>query len=427
MIICCILLISFFIQLFLGFPIAVALGVSSILAILCQPGLPLVIVAQRMFVSVNSFTLLAVPLYMFAGSLMGFGGISKRIIKFPNSLVGHVTGGMGLVNILASMIFAGISGSAVADTAGIGKILIPEMLKKKYSKEYSSAVTAISSTIGIVIPPSIPMILIGGMVGISVGRLFLGGIIPGLAIGFSLMLVAYFLAKRENMGKGDIFNFKELVKSFREAIWALFMPIVIIGGIITGMFTPTEAGGIAVVYAFLVGWFVYKELTSKSLVECLWNTVLTVAKIFYIIATAGLFSWLLISNGFAVLVGNFLFSITKSPLILLFIMNLFILLITTFMESIATLVLLVPIFYPIALQVGIDPIHFGVMIVIALGIGMVTPPVGLCLYIAADIANTSIPRVSKALLPYIAVVIILLTIFIFFPSITIFIPKLIMG
>ena len=275
-----ILLVSFFLFLALGFPVAIALGLSSLLGLIVQPGIPLVVIVQRMFVAVDSFPLMAVPLYMLAGFLMGSGGISRRILSFSNALVGHITGGLAHVNILASMIFAGISGSAVADTAGIGNIIIPSMVEQKYSRPYSSAVTAISSTIGIVIPPSIPMVIIGAMLGVSVGKLFLGGIIPGLLIGFSLMLTAFIIAKREKFPKqSQKINAKAIARNFVEAFWALLMPVIIVGGIVTGVFTPTEAGAVAVSYALLVGTCIYKELHLVYILECLWKTGISTAKV----------------------------------------------------------------------------------------------------------------------------------------------------
>jgi len=312
------LLISFFIFLILGFPIGVALGLSSLFGLITHPMTSLLVITQRMFVSVDSFPLMAVPLYMLAGYLMGAGGLSKRIINFANSLVGHITGGLAHVNILASMIFAGISGSAVADTAGIGRIIIPYMIEQKYSKPYSTAVTAISSTIGIVIPPSIPMVIIGAMLGVSVGKLFLGGIIPGVLIGFSLMGTAYLLAKKENyIKKEEKLSFREISKTFKDAFWALLMPLIVVGGIVGGIFTPTEAGAVAVAYAFIIGFFVYKELNFRFIFDSLWRTALSTAKVFFIIATAGLYTWLLTANGFPRLVGEFLLSVTESPVVMM--------------------------------------------------------------------------------------------------------------
>jgi C4-dicarboxylate transporter DctM subunit len=381
-----------------------------------------------MFVSVDSFPLMAVPLYMLAANLMGSGGISRRIIHFSDSLVGHLTGGLAHVNILASMIFAGISGSAVADTAGIGNILIPHMIEEKYSRPYSAAVTAISSTIGIIIPPSIPMVIIGAMLGISVGKLFLGGIIPGLAVGFALMLTAYLVIRKDRtIVRKSRPNLKTAMRSAADAVWSILMPVVVIGGIVLGVFTPTEAGAVAVAYALIVGLVVYRELKFRLILECLWQTALATAKVFFIIAMAGLYTWLLTVNGFPALVGRFLLSITRSPVAMMGLIVLMLILITTFMESIATLILLLPILYPVSQQVGIDPVYFGVMVVISIGIGLVTPPVGLCLYIAADIAQIRIHQATRALLPFIFTVVAILGILLLLPGLITFVPSAILG
>lgn len=419
-----ILLISFFVFLALGFPVAIALGLSSLLGLICEGSTPLVVIVQRMFVALDSFPLMAVPLYMLAGLLMDSGGISKRILRFSNSLVGHITGGLAHMNILASMIFAGISGSAVADTAGIGNIVIPAMIQHRYPRSYACAVAAVSSTVGIVIPPSIPMVIIGAMLGISVGKLFLGGIVPGVLIGLSLMVAAYFVAKskrlpRQQQRPGCTIILKELAGAF----WALLMPILIVGGIVTGMFTPTEAGAVAVTYAVVVGCFVFRELTLPAIITCLRRTGLGCAKVFFIIATAGLYTWLLTTQGFPVLVGRFLLSITDSPQVMMAMMALILLLVTTFMESIAALILLMPILYPVAQQVGIDGTYFGVMVVVTIGIGLVTPPVGLCLYVSADIGQVGIVEVSRALIPFILTVFSILVLLLFVPGLITAIPQ----
>lgn len=422
-----ILLISFFIFLALGFPIAVSLGLSSLVGLCWQPMNPIIVV-QRMFVAIDSFPLMAVPLYMLAGFLMSSGGISRRLVDFSNALVGHITGGLAHVNILASMFFAGISGSAVADTAGIGNILIPSMIKQNYERPYSTAVTAISSTIGIVIPPSIPMVIIGAMLSVSVGKLFLGGILPGLIIGFCLMFTAYIIARRKGFAKASRkLSVKVVGQTFLKAFWSLLMPLLVVGGIVGGVVTPTEAGAIAVTYALLVGVFIYRELKLRDIYECLWRTGFQTAKVFFVIATAGLYTWLLTANGFPRLVGNFLLSLTDDPVIMMALIVAILLVVTTFMESLATLILLLPILFPVAQQVGIDPIYFGVMVVISIGIGLVTPPVGLCLYVAADIAEVSIPKASKALIPYIVTVMLFLVILLFLPGVITAIPRWILG
>jgi tripartite ATP-independent transporter DctM subunit len=419
-----ILLISFFVFLSLGFPIAVALGLSSLLGLICEGGMPLVVIVQRMFVALDSFPLMAVPLYMLAGLLMDSGGISKRILQFSSTLVGHITGGMAHMNILASMIFAGISGSAVADTAGIGNIVIPAMIRHRYPRSYACAVAAVSSTVGIVIPPSIPMVIIGAMLGISVGKLFLGGIIPGVLIGLSLMVAAYVVARRKRLPRQEQrAELRIILKELAGAFWALLMPILIVGGIVSGMFTPTEAGAVAVTYAVVVGRFVFRELTLSAIISCLQRTGLGCAKVFFIIATAGLYTWLLTAHGFPVLVGRFLLSITDSPRVMMAVMALILLLVTTFMESIAALVLLMPILYPVAQQVGIDSTYFGIMVVVSIGIGLVTPPVGLCLYVSADIGQAGIAEVSRALIPFILTVFSILVLLLFLPGLITTIPQ----
>lgn len=411
------LLISFFVILALGAPIAVALGLSSILGIIFVGGSNMVTVGQRVFEGMNSFALLAVPLYTFAGLVMGKGGIAKRIINFCYSIVGHVIGGLAHVNVLVSMIFGGISGAAVADTAGVSGLLMPEMIEKKYSKEFTAAVTAISSTIGIVIPPSIPMVVISGILGISTGKLFLGGIIPGILMGISQMIVSYFIAKKEGVPKeeGHI-QFKNIIKTFKESFWALLMPFIIIGTILSGVVSPTEAGIIAVIYGLIVGGIVYKELKWVDIKEAMMNTAKTSGKIFIIIGTASLFTKLLTTAGFHIVVKDFLLSISTNPTVILLLTLLIILLVTTFMETNATLTLLMPVLYPVTQAVGIDATLFCVLVVVCCGIGLVTPPIGMCLYVVCDLAKLDIGSVTKALLPFLLATIICVIILIIFPG-----------
>lgn len=411
------LLISFFVLLLLGAPIAVALGFSSILGILFVGGSNPVTVGQRIFEGMNSFALLAVPLYTFAGLVMGKGGIAKRIINFCYSIVGHITGGLAHVNVLASMVFAGISGSAVADTAGVSGLLMPQMIEKKYSKKFTVAVTAISSTIGIVIPPSIPMVVIAGILGVSTGKLFLGGIIPGILLGIGQMVVSYFLAKKEGVPKeqGHI-KISRILKTFVESFWALLMPLIVVGCIVSGVVSPTEAGIIAVVYGLVVGGLVYRELTFKDIRDAMVNTVKTSGKIFIIIGTAALFTKLLTTAGFHLFVRDFLLSISTNPTIILLIILLIILVVTTFMESIATLTLLMPVLFPVTQAVGIDPTLFCVLVVVCIGVGLVTPPVGMCLYVACDLMKLKIGVAAKALIPFLLVTFLVILILILFPG-----------
>ncbi|MGI6778444.1 MAG: TRAP transporter large permease [Acetivibrionales bacterium] len=411
------LMISFFILLILGAPIAVSLGLSSILGIIFVGGSNMVTVGQRMFEGMNSFALLAIPLYTFAGLVMGKGGIAKRIINFCYSIVGYIVGGLAHVNVLASMVFAGISGSAAADTAGVSGLMMPEMVEKKYSKEFTVAVTAISSTIGIIIPPSIPMVVMAGILGVSTGKLFLGGIIPGILLGIAQMVVSYFMAKKEGIPKEEgRIRIKPILKAFKESFWALLMPFIIIGSIMSGFVSPTEAGVIAVVYGLIVGGLVYRELKWQDIKEAMLNTARTSGKIFIIIGTAALFTKLLTTAGFHIAVKDLLLSISTNPTVILIIIMLIILVVTTFMESIATLTLLMPVLYPVTQAVGIDPTVFCVLVTVCIGVGLVTPPVGMCLYVACDLMKLKIGVATRTLLPFILVTIVCIGILMVFPD-----------
>jgi tripartite ATP-independent transporter DctM subunit len=436
-----ILLLSFFVLLLLRVPIAVALGISCALGLAYEPSSPPPVVAQRMFAAIDSFPLMAVPLYLLAGYLMSAGGIGRRIVDFSAAVVGRLPGGLAHVNIFSSMVFGGISGSAVADTAGIGAIMIPAMVERNFGRSYTAAVTAVSSTLGIIIPPSIPMVIIGAMLGVSVGRLFLGGVVPGILVGVGLMAVAWAKGAGRPGESGDSWSVthdpshasratghgrsRPLLHSLRQAFWALLMPVVILLGIVSGLFTPTEAGAVAVVYALVFACFVYRELKLGDIYTALVHTALSTAKVFFLIAAAGLYSWLLTANGFPRMVGAFLGSLTQSPTLTLALISLILLIVTTFMESIAAMMLLLPILYPVSQQVGIDPVHFGVVVVLSLGIGLVTPPVGLCLYVAADLAQARLGSVSWALAPFVGVMLALLVLCIVFPGLITALPNLV--
>ena len=412
------LLIAFAVLLIIGSPIAAALGLSSALGMVFLGGTNLVAIGQRMFEGMNSFALLAIPLYTFAALIMGSGGISKRLIDFCYACVGHIYGGLAHVNVLASMIFAGISGSAAADTAGLSAMIMREMVAKKYSRPFSVAVTAIASTIGIIIPPSIPMVVIAGILGLSTGKMFLGGIIPGIILGIGQMVVSYFIAKKEGVAREDRkLDWKLIFRTFKSSIFALLMPFVIIGSILSGFVSPTEAAVIAVVYGLVVGLFIYRELKWKDIVEALKETVRTSAKIFILIGAAALFTKLLTTAGFHIIVKDFLLSISTDPTVILIIILGIILVVTTFMESIATLTLLMPVLYPVAQAVGIDPNVFSVLVVVCIGVGLVTPPVGMCLYVAADLMGVKIGAATKALLPFIGVTILCILLFMLFPQV----------
>lgn len=411
------LLISFAVMMVLGVPIGISLGLSAMGGIIFLDGGSLVTVTQRMFEGMNSWALLAVPLYTFAGYTMSKGGISKRLMDFCYSIVGHIYGGLAHVNVLASMIFAGISGSAVADTAGVSGMFMPEMVRKGYSKELSVTVTAVSSTIGIIIPPSIPMVVIAGICGISTGKMFLGGILPGILIGIVQMVISYFFAKKEGVQpESGRFTLKELGRTFLGSWPALLMPFVIITTITSGVVSPTEAGAIAVVYGLFCGGIVYKELNLEDIKFCFTETVRVSARIFVVIAGAKLYTILLTTAGFDRWLTGVMLGVSTSPTVILAMILLLFFFVTMFMESIAALTLFMPIVFPIAMSVGVDPIVLGVLVTCMIGVGLVTPPVGMCLYVACDLMKIRIGSTFKYLLWYILGSFVVFGICMAFPS-----------
>ncbi len=411
------LLISFAVMMVLGVPIGISLGLSAMGGIIFLDGGSLVTVTQRMFEGMNSWALLAVPLYTFAGYTMSKGGISKRLMDFCYSIVGHIYGGLAHVNVLASMIFAGISGSAVADTAGVSGMFMPEMVRKGYSKEFSVAVTAVSSTIGIIIPPSIPMVVIAGICGISTGKMFLGGIIPGILIGITQMIFSYIFAKKEGVKpEPGHFSIKEVGRTFLGSWPALLMPVVIITTITSGVVSPTEAGAIAVVYGLICGGIVYRELKLEDLKFCFTETVRVSARIFVVIGGAKLYTILLTTAGFDRWLTGVMLGISTNPTVILAMILLLFFVVTMFMESIAALTLFMPIVFPIAMSVGIDPIVLGVLVTCMIGVGLVTPPVGMCLYVACDLMKIRVGSTLKYVAWYILGSFIVFGICMAFPS-----------
>ncbi len=411
------LLISFAVMMVIGVPIGISLGLSAMGGILFLGGGGLVTVTQRMFEGMNSWALLAIPLYTFAGYTMSKGGISKRLMDFCYSIVGHIYGGLAHVNVLASMIFAGISGSAVADTAGVSGMFMPEMVRKGYSKELSVTVTAVSSTIGIIIPPSIPMVVIAGICGISTGRMFLGGIIPGILIGIVQMIISYFFAKKEGVQpEPGHFEFKAFGRAFLGSWPALLMPVIIISTITSGIVSPTEAGAIAVVYGLVCGGLVYRELKLSDLKFCFTETVRVSARIFVVIAGAKLYTILLTTAGFDRWLTGVMLGVSTDPKVILMMILLLFFVVTMFMESIAALTLFMPIVYPLAMSVGIDPIVLGVLVTCMIGVGLVTPPVGMCLYVACDLMKIRVGSTLKYLLWYILGSFVVFAVLMFFPQ-----------
>ncbi|NCC12129.1 MAG: TRAP transporter large permease [Spirochaetia bacterium] len=416
------LFITFTILLLLNFPIAFCLLISSALTIF-GAGIPLVSVVQRSVVATNSFTLLAIPFFMLAGNLMGAGGISARLIRFANSLVGWITGGLAHVNVLTSMLFAGITGAAVADTSAVGSMIIPAMKEDGYADDFTVAVTASSSVIGVIIPPSIPFVLYGVISGVSIGKLFLGGLVPGLIIGISQMGISYYKAKKHHYGTKHPFSLKNILLSFKDSFFAILTPVIILGGILLGVVTPTEAAVTATIYALIVGFFVYKELKLKMLPQIILESAKTTATVMFMIAGAYLFGWVITNAQLPQKIVLLVTSITESKVIITLLLILVYFACGLFLDLSAGIILLCPIFLPLVETVGIDPLFFGIITVIALGIGLVTPPVGACLFIGCKIGGISLERGAKASIPFIISFLLILVLFVLFPEIIVAVPN----
>ena len=421
-----VLFLVFIVSMAVGLPIAMSLGISS-LAYLLFSDIPLVIIPQRMYGGMDVFILLSIPGFILAGNLMNRGGITKKIVGFANALVGHIRGGLGLANIIGSMIFAGISGTAVADSASLGAVLIPAMKDEGYEADFACAVTAASSTIGPIIPPSLPMIVAGTLTGLSVGRLFVAGAIPGLLLGIGLMAVSYYISVKRRHPKGRRAPFREIVKNFGTAFWALLMTCIILFGIIGGVFTPTEASMVAAVYALIIGLFVYKGLKFRDLPQILLESSITTASIIVLVGFANLFAWILVSEGVPQTVAGGLLSISENRFIILLLINILLLFVGTFMETISALLILFPVLLRVATDLGIDEIHFAMIVVLNLMIGLTTPPMGVCLFVTSSIGRVSLFRISKAILPFLAISIVVLALVTYVPQISLFLPNLVFN
>lgn len=421
-----VLFTSFVIMLFIGVPVGFCLGISSAIYF-AGSGMPLVTMAQRFFSGIDSFTLLCVPGFILAGNLMNSGGITDRIIYFCNKLVGHVRGSLGLANIVASMIFAGISGTAVADAASIGGILIPAMIKEGYEPDFSVGVTAASSCIGPIIPPSLPMIMAATLTGLSVSKMFIAGIIPGILMGGGMMIVAYWISRKRNHPKHEKSTVREILRSGREAFWALLMTILILFGITGGFVTPTEAAIVAVIYAIFVGIFVYRELSLKKMVKVIIESSITTASIMILVGFANIFAYIMAKEQIPQMIADAMLSMTRNPYLLLFIINIFLLFVGCFMETIAALLILFPILLQVATSVGINPIHFGIIVVLNLVLGLTTPPVGVCLFVTSSIGKISLAQATRGVLPFLAVNLVVLMIVTYVPWVTLGLVQLFFG
>lgn len=408
-------------------PVPLALITSTAITMIYLD-LPLMTMVQQMSKSINSFSLMAVPFFILAGEIMGRGGISDQMVDFANAIVGRFRGGLACVNCLDSMFFGGISGSAVADVSSLGSIVIPMMEKSGYDKDFSIALTVTTSCQGVLIPPSHNMIFFAlAAGGLSVGKLFLGGAIPGMLLGLALMGYSLLIAHRRNYPKGEAVGFKEVLRITGKALIALFTAVIIMGGVTFGIFTATESAAIACIYAFIVSFFLYKKLKLGDIPKILSNVVNTLCLSFSLIAAAGAFGYVLAYLKVPALLTNFLLSITDNKVILLLLINVMLLFLGSVMDMAPIIFIVTPILLPVVTQLGMDPIHFGVMMIFNLAIGLCTPPVGSALFVGCAVGKSSIERVVKELLPMYAVMIIVLLLVTFVPALSMFLPNMIMG
>jgi len=422
-----ILLGTFIITLFMGIPVAFSVGIAALVAILFT-NVPIFVIFQRMFGGVDSFTLLAIPFFIFMGNVMERGGIARRIVDFANILIGQIQGGLAAVNVLASMFFAGISGSAVADTSSIGAILIPMMNEEGYEKNFTVAVTITSSTIGLIIPPSNPMILYSFVAGgVSIAQLFAAGFIPGVMVGIGLMIVGFIVSVRRGYPRHPRPSLKEIVRTVRDAGLSLVIVVVIVGGILGGVFTATEAAVFGVVYALFLTVFVYKDLKPKDLPEVMLKTIQTTAIVIFLIATSTAFSYVMAVERVPQAITDFLLSITQNKYLLLLIINIMLLIVGMFMDMSPAILIFTPILLPIALKLGMDPVHFGIMILVNLCIGLVTPPVGAVLFVGLSLGQTTMTKVIKPLLLFIFPMLIVLLLVTYIEPITMTFPRLLFS
>ncbi|HOG53261.1 MAG TPA: TRAP transporter large permease [Bacillota bacterium] len=419
---------SFLGLMLLNIPIAVALGLGSMIALFFGPmATPPLLVVQRMFTAVDSFPFMAIPFFMLAGGLMEGGGISKRLVNFAKTLVGPVPGGLAIITIVSSAFFGAISGSNPATVASIGGIMIPAMIKAGYPKSYAAAVAAAAGTLGVIIPPSIPMVTYGVVSGTSIGDLFIAGFIPGIAIALLLTFTVLFQAKRMGL-KGDRkYTGKEILLAAKDAIWAIFMPIIVLGGIYGGVFTPTEAAAVSVFYSLIVGLFVYKEFTIKDLPKTLIKAGISTSVVMFVIAASSSFSWLITSARIADSVTTAMMSISSNPLVIILLINVLLLILGTFLETQAIILLVAPLLIPLAAKVGLSPLALGIIMVVNTSIGMITPPMAVNLFVACGIADLKIEQITKPILPLLAVESIFVLIISNFPQILEWLPRFIHG
>lgn len=412
---------------FIGIPVAYAVAISGMAYLVFESAVPLLVVAQRMVVGVDSFTLLAIPLFVLAGALMAEGDITPRLMKFASNMVGHIPGGLAMVMVVSCMLFGAISGSGVANVVAIGSILLPTMKEQGYEPPFSAALLGCGSSLGTVIPPSITLVIIGVSMGASIGKLFVGGFIPGVITGLGLMVVSYFVALKRNYPRLERASWQEKWTSFRQAFFPLLTPVIIIGGILGGIFTATEAGAVASLYALALSKYVYRKLSWRRFFGVCLDTARTSAVVLFLIGAASLFGWILSAENIPQKVAAAMFSLSTNYWVLLILFNILLLILGMFMETIAIVLIIIPIFGPVMQQMGMDPIHMGVMVCLNLAIGANTPPLGVDLMAACKLAGIPYSSSFRPLLPLLGAMILALALVTVFPGLVTFLPDLIMG
>ena len=417
---------SFALLLILRVPIGISLGMSSLVTIFASGVVQPTYLAQGLVTGADSFSLMAVPFFVLAGELMATGGISRRLLNIADAFLGRKYGGLALVTVVACMFFAAISGSGPATVAAIGGLTIPSMLKQGYDRPFAGAISAAAGSIGVIIPPSIPMVMFCVATGVSVGAMFMGGVIPGLLIGVSLCLYSSLYSKKHKYINAEAapFSWGNVGRSLADGIWALLVHVIILGGIYGGIFTPTEAAAVAVAYGLIVGLFVYRDLKAKDLYRIFGSAALTTATIMVILGTATTFGRILTLERIPTMIADFFESVAKGPIMLMILINILLLIVGCFMETNAAIIILAPIFLPIVESMGINPVHFGIVMVVNLAIGFVTPPLGVNLFVACNVANAKLEEICKGILPILGVMIVDLLLITYVEPLSTFLPAL---
>jgi len=422
-----ILLGSFFLLVFTGNKIMFSIGISTLLTVLYL-GVPAQIIAQNMVKGINSFSLMSVPFFILAGEIMGAGGITTRLIKLSNALVGWIRGGLAMVNIAASMFFGGISGSPTADCSSIGAMMIPMMVKDGYDADFSTNVTMTSSIQGLLIPPSHNMVIYAMAAGgVSIGSLFLAGAVPGILLGVALMIYCYFVSVKRNYPKGDAFSVRLAVRAVFDAALGLGTVLIVVIGVVAGVFTATESAAIAVVYAFIITFFVYREIHLKEMKNIIFRSVKTISIVMVLVGVSAAFGWVVAYLQLPSKLANAIFAISRNKFIVLLLVNIFLLVVGTMMDMVSSILIVTPILLPVVTAVGMSPVQFGVVMILNLGIGLVTPPVGVILFVGSAISGLKIEHLSKTLIPFFAVMVFTLLLVTFIPAITLTLPNWLMG